>query len=74
MILPIVAQDRNEHQSSRPWGLVLHEALPEPDFKGDKPPTFSVDALEGQFCEISISHDGVYATAVALVPSMNQVE
>lgn len=34
------------------------------------PATFNVDALEGQFCEISISHDGDYANAVALVPSM----
>jgi hypothetical protein len=30
----------------------------------------TVDDLNGQLCEISISHDGMFATAVALVPSV----
>lgn len=29
------------------------------------------EELDGQLCEISISHDGEYATAVALVPDMS---
>jgi hypothetical protein len=40
---------------------------PESPGTGD---AFNVNMLEGQLCEISISHDGDFATAVALVPSM----
>lgn len=73
MILPIAAQDRKEHQSSRPQGLILHEALPEPEkAENATHATFDTNVLDGQLCEISITHDGDYASAVALVPSMKQ--
>lgn len=66
---------RKEHQSQRPEGLILHEALREVEQKeaADKAP-FDVSTLHGQICEISISHDGDYATAVALVPSMTHID
>lgn len=72
MILPLTVLDRKEHQSVRPQGLVLREALEElerPVGKA-KQVAFDVEALEGQLCEISISHDGDFASSVALVPSM----
>jgi holo-[acyl-carrier protein] synthase len=56
-----------EHSSQRPVAIVLDEALPEPRSESDSPCSF--ESLEGQLCEVSISHDGEYATAVALVPS-----
>lgn len=34
--------------------------------------SYNVDDLDGQLCEISISHDGDFAMAVALVPSMSE--
>ena len=73
MILPVTAPRREENQSQRPKGLILYEALPELDkSKAAEQATFDVKTLEGQFCEISISHDGDFASAVALVPSMKQ--
>lgn len=72
MILPVTALDRKEHQSSRPQGLLLHEALPEIEAsnEGAAHAIFDVEALDGQLCEISITHDGDFASAVALVPFM----
>ncbi|KAJ5057993.1 hypothetical protein J3E72DRAFT_159085, partial [Bipolaris maydis] len=81
IILPITSLNRNEHQSSRPQGLILDEvyktqALPTDSMgaslgdKGRSPLLLNVHELEGQLCEISISHDGDFATAVAIVPSM----
>jgi holo-[acyl-carrier protein] synthase len=74
MVLPVTTLDRKEHQSSRPQGLILHEALPEVNESENKAAraTFDVEALDGQLCEISITHDGDFASAVALVPSMKQ--
>jgi holo-[acyl-carrier protein] synthase len=46
-----------------------HDKANESELSG-KGDAFDVDMLEGQLCEISISHDGDFATAVALVPSM----
>jgi len=80
MILPITAPKRSEHQSSRPQGLILDQVYREhgerlsSEEEGivrrmatDSP--VSLDHLEGQLCEVSISHDGDFATAVALVPA-----
>lgn len=82
MILPITSHPSAEHQSSRPQGLVLdkpyistpaaHRTCKEREFTNqpDDSSTTSVNDLDGQLCEISISHDGEFATAVALVPNM----
>ncbi|KAF1361260.1 hypothetical protein EJ07DRAFT_112756 [Lizonia empirigonia] len=71
MILPVTALDSKEHQSQRPQGLILHEALPElENTKKVMPATFDIGTLDGQLCEISITHDGDFASAVALVPNM----
>lgn len=59
-----------EHSSHRPAAIVLDEALPEPKSESDSPR--SIESLEGQLCEVSISHDGEYSTAVALMPSVKQ--
>lgn len=81
MILPIASLDRNEHQSSRPQGLILDEVYKTRalstdstgasfDGKAQSSLLLDVHELEGQLCEISISHDEDFATAVAIVPSM----
>lgn len=82
MILPIEFVPRNKHQSSRPRGLILDRPyVPTQTAKRvSKDGAFitehslensmEVDDLDGQLCEISISHDGDFATAVALVPSI----
>jgi holo-[acyl-carrier protein] synthase len=82
MILPVASPDRGEHQSSRPQGLILDKAYktyatPTPDSidtgvvrKIQVRTDVDVSGLDGQLCEISISHDGDFATAVAIVPSM----
>ncbi|KAF1925262.1 uncharacterized protein M421DRAFT_424065 [Didymella exigua CBS 183.55] len=71
VILPVNGAGQQEHQSQRPEGLILHEALREAeDAEAAEEAPFDVTTLDGQMCEISISHDGDYAHAVALVPSM----
>ncbi|USP74676.1 hypothetical protein yc1106_01950 [Curvularia clavata] len=85
MILPVTSLDRSEHQSSRPQGLILdkvYEAQMRSKANSTNPgnvgvegdthavPLLDVRELDGQLCEISISHDGDFATAVAIVPSM----
>ncbi|CAG5145107.1 uncharacterized protein ALTATR162_LOCUS1654 [Alternaria atra] len=83
MILPVNSVDRNKHQSSRPQGLILDKVY-EPYAPAPSDAENSADArvamqhvmstlvdvseLDGQLCELSISHDGDYATAVAIVP------
>lgn len=74
IILPVTRVAQEEHQSQRPEALILHEALPEPKSKVAENAVFDVESLEGQLCEISISHEEDYATAVALVPSIKQHE
>jgi len=78
MILPVTAKDTNEFQSVRPQGLILDE-----DYTADvvdtketgvggeaqePPPLVDINELDGQLCELTISHDKEYATAVAIVP------
>jgi holo-[acyl-carrier protein] synthase len=72
MILPVTSMDRSKHQSSRPQGLILDQVyedfepvMVKPDGKIE---LIDLSKLDGQLCEISISHDGDYATAVAIVP------
>jgi holo-[acyl-carrier protein] synthase len=83
MILPVNSVDRNKHQSSRPQGLILDKVY-EPYAPAPSDAENSADArvamqhvmstlvdvseLDGQLCELSISHDGDYATAIAIVP------
>jgi holo-[acyl-carrier protein] synthase len=83
MILPVASNDRITHQSVRPRGLILDKEFSTPytgasdsedSAQGPKKKYGSgmhvdVNSLDGQLCEISISHDGDFATAVALVPS-----
>ncbi|KAH7070933.1 hypothetical protein FB567DRAFT_455373 [Paraphoma chrysanthemicola] len=85
MVLPIRSTDRksgqNDHLSAAPQGLILdapYEALEKSDCEeeqgilgvGASPPLTNMDGLHGQLCPISISHDGDFATAVAIVPHM----
>ncbi|KAH7062849.1 hypothetical protein BKA63DRAFT_429175 [Paraphoma chrysanthemicola] len=85
MVLPIRSTDRksgqNDHLSAAPQGLILdapHEALRKSDYEEEQdilgkvtgPPLTNMDELHGQLCPISISHDGNFATAVAVVPHM----
>lgn len=70
MILPINAPEPGKHQSSSPQALVLDQAFEELE-NSTTEGKVNVDNLEGQLCEISISHDGGFATAVALAPLMS---
>lgn len=81
MILPITPLTRKENKAtSRPQGLILRERLPErttddsKSYQGDTVDleNFNTDTLDGQFCELSISHDTHWATAVAIVPVMEE--
>jgi holo-[acyl-carrier protein] synthase len=83
VILPITLVPKGEHQSSRPQALILdtpygstlaadrtRAELEPAEQIAESMPT-CVNDLDGQLCEISISHDGEFATAVALVPNMD---
>ncbi|KAF1940422.1 hypothetical protein EJ02DRAFT_379791 [Clathrospora elynae] len=86
IILPVTAPDGDAQQSVRPQGLILDQAYEEacatpaakdadmgvPVGKTQVRSSVDVDELAGQLCEISISHDGDFATAVALVPWMEK--
>lgn len=75
IILPLTSAGWKEHQSQRPEGLVLHEALQGAEkIEAAEEAPFDVSTLDGQICEISISHDGDYANAVALVPGMKHTD
>jgi holo-[acyl-carrier protein] synthase len=83
IILPVKIPAVGEHQSVRPLGLILDAAYENRFGSMDKPvdgtvvrksfvrSSVDVDELDGQLCEISISHDGDYATASAIVPYMD---
>jgi holo-[acyl-carrier protein] synthase len=82
MILPVASTGRTTHKSVPPRGLILDKEFSTPntsasDSEGPALGPMEKDAsgipvdvnsLDGQLCEISISHDGDFATAVALVP------
>ncbi|KAF2637478.1 hypothetical protein P280DRAFT_433251 [Massarina eburnea CBS 473.64] len=81
IILPITAPGNDlDRETTRPRGLILRERLPERTFVrselDDAPGTwgdmvFDIDSVESQFCEVSISHDNDWATAVAIVPVLD---
>ena len=74
MILPITSPPATG--ASRPQGLILREKLHEQpdddsaqqDARGHAVTLFDVNSVDGQLCEVSISHDTDWATAVAVVP------
>ncbi|ORY09532.1 hypothetical protein BCR34DRAFT_370681 [Clohesyomyces aquaticus] len=84
MILPGAEENRSYGASYAPKGLILRKRLidPSPKPKGTIPrltlrsklsrelEDFNMMGVEGQLCEISISHDGDLATAVAIVPEI----
>jgi holo-[acyl-carrier protein] synthase len=86
VILPITPSTLLEHHSSRPQGLILdtpygptpvaHRNLYDPSVSSviSEEMSITADDLDGQLCEISISHDGDFATAVALVPSTDRLQ
>ncbi|KAF2019301.1 hypothetical protein BU24DRAFT_458991 [Aaosphaeria arxii CBS 175.79] len=76
MILP---SNSSSQQKGGPQGLILRHRLPSrPPHPSDATSSstelertvFNIEDVEGQFCEVSITHDGQYAQAVALVPSV----
>ncbi|KAF2748800.1 hypothetical protein M011DRAFT_476175 [Sporormia fimetaria CBS 119925] len=73
IILPVGFGNGKPGSSRRPQGLILREAIP-PLSRYLKPYlrslVFNLDEMEGQLCEVSITHDGDYAQAVALVPEI----
>ncbi|KAH8709987.1 hypothetical protein GQ44DRAFT_454371 [Phaeosphaeriaceae sp. PMI808] len=81
IILPIETRHRSKHQSTRPQGLVLDNRYVPTCTSGktikdqklvknlDGGMITEVDALEGQLCEVSITHDCGFAMAIAIVPS-----
>jgi holo-[acyl-carrier protein] synthase len=86
MILPVISRRSIEHVlplTSRPQGLILRKPLPSRPTEsksyspeadpstGSKSYLFDLNDVEGQMCEISISHDGGWAQAVAMVPDTN---
>jgi holo-[acyl-carrier protein] synthase len=84
MILPTASPNRNAYKSVPPRGLILDEAytLSYTETFVDSAQGLikkhgarshvNVNELDGQLCEVSISHDGDFATAVALVPSRQE--
>jgi holo-[acyl-carrier protein] synthase len=81
MILPVSPPAPGKHRSSRPQGLILDKAyrtaassaVDSTDGivrKTHVPSDVDFNELDGQLFELSISHDGDYATAVAIVPSV----
>ncbi|PVI04533.1 hypothetical protein DM02DRAFT_585818 [Periconia macrospinosa] len=58
------------YSTSRPQGLILRERLTERLISGSESnTTFDVNSVDGQLCEISISHDTDWAVATAIVPT-----
>jgi holo-[acyl-carrier protein] synthase len=80
MILPIAPKDGEG--TTRPQGLILREKLHDQANTGtsqqdSSEPTresFDVNSVDGQLCEVSISHDTHWATAVAIVPIVHEWE
>ena len=64
--------------SAQPKGLILRESVPahqdtqSASQQGAEQVHFDLDAVDGQLCEISISHDAQLATAVAIVPHIGE--
>lgn len=81
MILPIATREtQTKHTTTAPQGLILRHKLDafaytynglEAKMTGEDRTIFEVEKVEGQYCEVSISHDKDIAQAVALVPSLD---
>ncbi|KAF2002246.1 hypothetical protein P154DRAFT_462745 [Amniculicola lignicola CBS 123094] len=76
IILPISLTVQGEAHSRIPQGLILREVLPALGNGLAQPngPSFDINSVEGQLCEVSITHDDGIAAAVALVPIMDTVD
>jgi hypothetical protein len=76
----MVIPGSSNNTTSAPRGLVLREPLhpllidPEKKIRvrlcGTDRSLFDVNTVEGQFCEISITHDADIAQAIAMVPTI----
>ncbi|KAL6710897.1 hypothetical protein ACN47E_006772 [Coniothyrium glycines] len=80
MILPIGSfgqiASKSVQSSSAPQGLILdHPWDDDTDINtfGNESMSSVKDLLHGQLCPISISHDGDYATAIAVVPIIHKL-
>ncbi|KAF2684375.1 hypothetical protein K458DRAFT_388842 [Lentithecium fluviatile CBS 122367] len=82
MILPVASSDhRPDEITTRPRGLILRERLrermedglePSETQRHSHPAQFDINSVDGQLCEVSISHDSDWATAVAIVPVVDE--
>jgi holo-[acyl-carrier protein] synthase len=77
IILPIALSKLTPGATSRPQALILRNRLPEPPKPSPQATvnhdiSFDIESLDGQLCEVSISHDSKYASAVALVPVVEE--
>jgi holo-[acyl-carrier protein] synthase len=90
MILPISTRSHEAKAfTAPPQGLILRESLRPLLLEeataasggkagmgatGEAGSRFDINAVDGQFCEVSISHDDNFAQAVALVPKIDWAE
>jgi hypothetical protein len=76
IILPVVSNSTDRPHSEPPRGLVLnrHKSAGQGFVQKHASRIIANNDLDGQLCEVSISHDGDYATAAALVPLMQKAE
>ena len=80
VILPVVSSSTDQPHSGPPRGLVLdcvrkweyHKSAGQGLEQKHASRIVTENDLEGQLCEVSISHDGDYATAAALVPLLQK--
>ncbi|KAF1980043.1 hypothetical protein BU23DRAFT_421501, partial [Bimuria novae-zelandiae CBS 107.79] len=77
IILPFASSKASPEATSRPQALILRDRFCEPtrnppENATSPPVDFDIESLDGQLCEVSISHDSQYATAVALVPVVEE--
>lgn len=73
IILPVTLSNSQPGATSRPQALLLRDRFIEPDRSSPASTSipgadFDIGSLDGQLCEVGISHDTDYASAVALVP------
>ncbi|KAF2242920.1 hypothetical protein BU26DRAFT_523914 [Trematosphaeria pertusa] len=81
IILPVASNRGFTIETRRPQGLILRERLPDQPTElretgeaqdSNQGVLFDIDAIDGQLCEVSISHDTHWATAVAIVPTIEE--
>lgn len=79
MILPIGSRESSTKAlTTAPTGLLLRHALGSESYEGEevkmeglKRTVFDIQRVEGQFFEVSITHDNGIAQAIAMVPSLD---